>query len=129
MGNNIINDLKSAMLHSNEQIKVINSNIAKADQPNAKAFILPPLETSIKSKGGKLSMVATSGMHLKGHKNDNTQLHAVKMKDPFETNINGNNINIPQQNLLLNDATMNNKIAIEGYKKYNSMLKTSISSK
>jgi flagellar basal body rod protein FlgB len=130
MTSNIVNDLKTAMIYANEQEKTIAGNIAKANMPGAKAFILPPL--SLKgddSKNGKLNMSVTSANHINKSGNRSNSYQAIKMSDTFETTPDGNNINLVQQNLLLSEATMQNKLAIEGYKKYHAMLKTSISSK
>ena len=124
----IFDDLKTTMRYNNQSQHVIARNIARANIPHEKAFTLPPLKLD-QNSNRNIKMVKTSNYHLESKHTIGQEFKPEKSKNTAETEINGNNIDLVEQSELMRQVAIDNKTAIEAYKKYNSMMRTAISSK
>jgi flagellar basal body rod protein FlgB len=112
--NSILEKAKNAMSYHNQRSGVIASNITRANMEGEKAFDLSPLSNNFKKN---LQLTTTTEKHLRGKNETPGGFKAEKTKNPYETTINGNNIDLVEQTKLLSDAAMDNKIAVEIYAK------------
>jgi flagellar basal-body rod protein FlgB len=120
MGNIYVGS-KEAMSYNTRRFDVIARNIQRANMPNEKARDLQPLKGSFSRT---LQMLTTSSAHLHGKNTTGGDYKAIKIKDTYETSINGNNINLVEESLRSSEAVMDFKTATDIHKAFGNMLKT-----
>lgn len=125
-----INDLlKLSLEHSAFRHKVIAENIANISTPGYKAREVPApnkLSDLIGTNGSRhrFFMANTSSRHMRRSQGKRGKFRSYKLKDPYETKKNGNNVSMIQQNSKALENKTNYLTALRSYTALNSLFGT-----
>ncbi len=107
--------------------EVISQNIANADTPDYKGKDLKPFSfREALSDNRRLTPTTTSAAHLPGTAGTGGTAKEQRIRDPFETAPNGNNVVLEDQMMRMSENSMDYQTITNLYKKQVAMIKSSI---
>ncbi|WP_451974360.1 flagellar basal body rod protein FlgB [Azospirillum endophyticum] len=109
--------------------EVISQNIANADTPEYKGRDLKPFSfRDALGDSRRLTPVATSPSHLAGTRGPGGMAQEQKVRDPYETAPDGNNVVLEDQMMRMGQNSMDYQTITNLYKKQVAMIKSAIRS-
>ncbi|BAI71844.1 flagellar basal-body rod protein [Azospirillum sp. B510] len=109
--------------------EVLSQNIANADTPEYKGRDLKPFSfRDALSDNRRLTPVATSAGHLAGTRGAGGMAQEQKVRDPYETAPDGNNVVLEDQMMRMSQSSMDYQTITNLYKKQVAMIKSAIRS-
>lgn len=121
---NFLGNIKSLMRYTNQRHKVLSENVANANIPRAQAKDLVSFK-KIRKNAVRLKMSTTSAAHFK-NTSHRPEFKAFLDKEADTITPNGNNIDLFQQSIKIEENTDNMKKANKLYKQYSKLRKTAI---
>ena len=121
------NDLfKSYLELSSFKHKVLSQNLANVNTPGYKADDVEiPNNYSDLAGDGKLShkvkMARTSDKHMAGSPASESKFSSHKLRDPYETKMNGNNVSLAQQTTKLSQNKNDYTASVKAYSTTNAL--------
>jgi flagellar basal-body rod protein FlgB len=119
--------LKQHMEYCAKQQRVLAENVSHANEPGYKAKMLEPFEKVLARSRGRqtntLGLTCTSPVHIYAEaKAGRYKLRTLE--DAYESNPNGNTVNLEQQALLMSEASDHYKQSVQVYKKLQGLLRS-----
>lgn len=109
--------------------EVLSQNIANADTPEYKSRDLKAFSfRDALSDGRRLTPVATNASHLAGTRGAGGMAQEQKVRDPYETAPDGNNVVLEDQMMRMSQSSMDYQTITNLYKKQVAMIKSAIRS-
>lgn len=109
--------------------EVISQNIANADTPEYKGRDLKPFTfRDALGDSRRLTPVATNASHLAGTRGPGGMAQEQKVRDPYETAPDGNNVVLEDQMMRMSQNSMDYQTITNLYKKQVAMIKSAIRS-
>ncbi len=109
--------------------EVISQNIANADSPEYKGKDLKPFTfRDALSDNRRLGPTATNASHLSGTVGSGGTAKEQRIRDPYETSPNGNNVVLEDQMMRMSENSMDYQTITNLYKKQVTMIKSAIRS-
>jgi flagellar basal-body rod protein FlgB len=121
------NDLfKSYLELSSFKHKVLSQNLANINTPRYKADDVE-MPTNYDNIAGdqklnhKINMARTSDKHIAGSPGTESKFSSHKLKDPYETKMNGNNVSLAQQTTKLSQNKNDYLASVKAYSTTNAL--------
>ncbi|WP_207459439.1 flagellar basal body rod protein FlgB [Azospirillum sp. SYSU D00513] len=109
--------------------EVLSQNIANADTPEFKGRDLKPFSfRDALSDGRRIQPAATNVAHLQGTRGPGGMDKEQRVRNPYETAPDGNNVVLEEQMLKVSQTTMDYQTITNLYKKQVNMIRTAIRS-
>lgn len=129
MTETIIGNLKNRLAYVDQRHKILAENISNANKPNAKAKDLKEVDFSkFFSEQKSVALTSTNAHHLSSKKTS-SKFKLNNSKDTYETQPNGNNINLEEQMQKMTSNSMDHQLLNNVYKKMISLIKLSVTNK
>lgn len=107
--------------------QVLSQNIANADTPDFKAMDLKPFAfRDALSDSRRLGTTATSPAHLAGTRDPGGLNKVQRVRNPYETKPDGNNVVLEEQMMKVGQTSMDYQTITNLYKKQVNMIKQAI---
>ena len=107
--------------------EVLAQNIANADTPEYKSQDLKPFTfRDAMSDGRRLQATATNAMHLQGTRGAGGMDREQRVRNPYETAPDGNNVILEEQMMKVGQVNMDYQTITNLYKKQVNMIKSAI---
>ncbi|MBP2293560.1 flagellar basal body rod protein FlgB [Azospirillum rugosum] len=107
--------------------QVLSQNIANADTPDYKGMDLKPFTfRDALSDGRRLETTATNPMHLAGTRGPGGLNKEQRVRNPYETKPDGNNVVLEEQMMKVGQTGMDYQTITNLYKKQVNMIKSAI---
>ena len=116
--------VKSRLSWLTQRQEVLSQNVANADTPRYRATDLKPFQFKeiLRQEKIQLNMDVTSAAHQPGRRKRIRDFAEERVRQPFETSPNGNNVIIEEQMAKVNETHTKHRLVTQLYKKHLGMI-------
>lgn len=116
--------VKSRMSWLTQRQEILSQNIANSDTPKYRATDLKPFKFKeiLRNEKIQLNMDVTSASHQPGRRKRIRDFAVQRVRQPFETAPNGNNVIIEEQLAKVNETQTKHRLVTQLYKKHLGMI-------
>lgn len=116
--------VKSRLSWLTQRQEVLSQNVANADTPRYRATDLKPFQFKeiLRQEKIQLNMDVTNASHQPGRRKRIRDFAEERVRQPFETSPNGNNVIIEEQMAKVNETHTKHRLVTQLYKKHLGMI-------